>query len=172
MKKVGLVLLWALACALSGCGDLLSLHALYTKQDQVFDPAIEGRWENKDDILTVKRMGDMYEAVLQGRTPAAEAVKYEVHLVDVKGLRFADILATDQIGHNILRVHVADNKLTIAFMDSEWLRQHVPHEDADIENFRTQAVLTYRTAQLKSVVAKYAQQPKAYDKDIEFLRAK
>src|SRR5204863_562919 len=34
---------------ITGCGDLVSLHALFTPKDQVLDPAIEVRWEDDSD---------------------------------------------------------------------------------------------------------------------------
>ena len=62
----------------------------------------------------------------------SDKVNYEVHLVDINGVRFADLLPEDQIGHLILKVLVADGRLRISFFDSEWLRQRVPHEEADM----------------------------------------
>jgi hypothetical protein len=41
----------------------------------------------------------------------------------------------------------------------------VTHEQAEIGGGRTRAVLTLRTAQLRALVAKYARDPRAYDKD-------
>jgi hypothetical protein len=156
-----------------GCGDLLSLHALYTNTDQVFDPTIEGKWERTSDSISVKRTGDMYELLLQNR-PATkeEPTKFELHLVDVQGVRFADLLAADQIGHMILRVRQSGGELHVAFMDSQWLRQQAPHDEADIELGRKQAIFTVPTPQLKKLVAKYALEEKAYDAGIDFSRPK
>jgi hypothetical protein len=165
----------ALAAALvaTGCGDLLSLHALFTPQNQVFDPAIEGRWQNPDDVLQVERSGDRYDVVLQSKKDASEKVKYEVHLVDINGVRFADLLPEDQIGHMFLRVHVAGEQLHLAFLDSEWLRKRVPHEEADTNRIGKQAVLTASTPQVRAMVAKYSREPKAYDEhEVVFDRAK
>jgi len=155
-----------------GCGDLLSLHALHTKQDQVFDPAIEGKWENADNALSVKRVEDRYEMMLEARPKHSEATKFEVHLVDVDGVRFADMLVSDQIGHMIVRVRHTGGKLQVAFLDSPWLREHAPHDDADIELWRKQAIFTVPTVQLKALVAKYAKEEKAYDKELVFNRGK
>ncbi len=157
----------------TGCGDLVSLHALFTPQNQVFDAAIEGQWENKDDALLVERSGDRYDVTLQPKGIGSDKVKYEVHLVDIHGMRFADLLPEDQIGHMILKVLVADGRLRISFFDSKWLRQRVPHEEADMGRGTQQAVLTERTPQLRTLVAKYAREPKAYDEDeIIFERSK
>jgi hypothetical protein len=159
------------ACAfLAGCGDLLSLHALYTKADQVFDPALEGNWQSADNSMSVKREGDLYEVLLQSRPPMGEPTKFELHLLDIRGVRFADLEAADQIGHMILRVRLTEGKLHVAFLDSEWLRQQVPHDDADIELGRKQAMLTVSTPQLKTLVAIYAMEDRAYDKEIVFER--
>ena len=55
----------AASTCMVGCGDLLSLHALYTKESQVFDASIEGKWQNADNSMVVTRMGDFYEVLLQ-----------------------------------------------------------------------------------------------------------
>jgi len=65
----------------------------------------------------------------------------------------------------IVRVRVADGQLHVAFFDSKWLRDRVPHEEADGNYGGHQAVWTAATRQLRAVVAKYAQEPRAYDSD-------
>jgi hypothetical protein len=153
---------------------LVSLHALFTLQNQVFDAAIEGRWDNRDDtLLLVQRSGTGYDAVLQSKSDPSDKAKYEVHLVDINGVRFADLLPDDQIGHMILKVQTADGRLRVSFFDSEWLRQQATHEEADAGGGKKQAVLTQSTVQLRALVAKQAGESKAYDKnDIIFERAK
>jgi len=51
----------------------------------------------------------------------------------------------------------------LAFFDSEWLRARVPHEEADLQDARKQAVLTASTPQLRRMLAKYAREPRAFD---------
>ncbi len=173
MRPVGIVLLSAFALLTAGCGDLYSLHPLYAKTDQVFDPTIEGRWEDGDDLLLVQRMGDLYQATLQSKKDASETQKYEVHLVDVGGVRFADLLHEDSVGHMFVRTRLMDNELHLSFLDSEWLRKRVPHEESEVDGGRAQAVLTMRTPQLRGMVAKYAREPKAYDEhEVVYKRAK
>lgn len=173
MRTVALALLSASALLTVGCGDLLSLHPLFTKSDQVFDSAIEGRWEDGDDLVSVQRMGDLYEVKLQSKRQPSETHTYEVHLTDISGIRFADLLVEDVIGHMFIRVRITADELRLSFLDSEWLRKRVPHEDSEVDGGRTQAVLTSRTPQLRSMVAKYAREPKAYDEhDVVYKRAK
>jgi hypothetical protein len=153
-----------------GCGDLLSLHALYTKETQVFDPSIEGKWQNADNSMVVTRMGDFYEVLLQACPAHGEPTKFEMHLLDIQGIRFADLEGADQIGHMILRVRQSGGQLQVAFMDSKWLRETVPHDDADIERGSKQSILTVPTPQVRNLVAKYAREEESYDKEIVFSR--
>ena len=156
----------------TGCGDLLSLHPLYSERDKVFDTVYEGRWENKDDLLTVRRAGDHYDVTLQSKLNLSEAVEYEVHFVDIAGARFADLLPVESIGHMFLKVRVVEGQLRFAFFDSEWLRERIPHEKSVIAQGKTQAVLTARTPELRNLVAKYGSDPKAYDDETVFDRMK
>ncbi len=166
------LMLLALCVFLSGCGDLLSVHPLYTAEDRVLDPALEGRWENEDDTLTVVRDGNAYEITsAPKKSPAGETRKWVLHLVDLGGVRMADLIpADDAIGHMVVRVRVKDNELRVAFLDSEWLRQRVRHEDVRQANGQLQAVLMERTPQLRQLVRKYATVPQAYDEEISYHR--
>jgi len=155
---------------LSGCGDLLSLHGLYTDSDRLFEPAIEGRWQNENDRLAVVREGDVYELTLQSVSNPSHESKFELRLVDIKGVRFADIIPSDGFGHMFLKVQLTDGRLRVAFFDSEWLRQRVPHEEADETSGHKQAVLTARTPELRNIVGKYAAEPKAFGEEIIFRR--
>jgi hypothetical protein len=172
MRNVLSLALLGAGLLITGCGDLLSLHALYTEQDNVFDPALEGRWENKDELLIVQRESPGYIATLQSKKTPSELLKYEVRLVEIKGVRFADILPVDAVGHMFVRVRVTDDQLRIAFFDTKWLRQQVPHEEADVAEGKKQAMLTAHTPELRSLVARYASEPKAFDDGMEFRRMK
>jgi hypothetical protein len=95
-----------------------------------------------------------------------------MHLVDLNGVRFADLLPEDMLGHMFLRVRLLEGQIHIDFFDSEWLRKQIPHEDADIDNGRKRAVLTARTPQLQTLVAKFAREPKSYAGETAFRHAK
>ena len=152
-----------LAIFTSGCGDLLSLHALATDSTRVFDPAIEGAWQNDDEELRVARAGDHYEIVFHPRKPPSEDVRWEAALTDLNGVRFADLLGPDTIGHMFARVQANTGELRLVFFDSEWLRARVPHEEADLQDRRKQAVLIASPPQLRRMLAKYVREPRAYD---------
>jgi len=156
---------------LAGCGDLLSLHSLYTAQDRVFDPALEGRWLHGDTILTVERDEDFYKLTTQSNKDPANRDVWEMRLVDIGGVRFTDILDSEGgVGHMILKVSVAGSELRMAFFDSKWLRDQVPHEEAEVSNGDHIAVLTMSTPELRKLVGKYGSEPKAYDDTLLFRR--
>ena len=156
---------------MAGCGDLLSVHALYTVQDRVFDSALEGRWQDNDTMLTVERAEGCYKVATQSKKGSAERREYEMHLVDIGGVRFADLLPADgYIGHLILKVRVTEGQLHFAFFDSEWLRQRVPHETAEVANNDKLAVLTISTPELRKLAQTYGSEPKAFDEGATFHR--
>jgi hypothetical protein len=112
------------------CGDPLS-SIRYTEQDRVLDPALEGRWENDDNLLTVVRDGAAYEVTFQSKGTPEERQQYEVRLVDIAGVRMADLVPSGGIvGHMFVKVRVSEGELRIAFFDSKWLRERAPHEYA------------------------------------------
>lgn len=78
----------------------------------------------------------------------------------------------DGIGHMFLRVRVAEGRLRIAFFDSKWLLERIPHEEAEVSKGTKQAVLTASTPQLRKLVEQFAMEPKAYDEETVFQRAK
>jgi hypothetical protein len=49
------------------------------------------------------------------------------------------------------------------YLDSKLLRERVAHQESELDAGTTVAVLTQRTPQLRSMVAKFALEPKAYD---------
>ena len=69
------------ALLLTGCGDLLSLYPLYLKAQPLFDPTIEGRWESKDNSISVRRADDIYELELRSKPSSREEPsRFEVRL--------------------------------------------------------------------------------------------
>lgn len=158
---------------LTGCGDLLSLHPIYTAQDKFFDPAVEGRWESGDDVLVVKKLENGYEFTLGGKkSPHNREKEYEAHLVDIHGVRYVDLIPKDSLGHMFAKVRVADGKLIVTFMDSKWLIERIPHQTSEVAGGETMPVVTLSTAELRKFVAQYAMEPKAYDKDMVFRKIK
>jgi hypothetical protein len=166
--------LWAalgLALATAGCGDLISLHPLCAPGDRVLEAALEGRWENEDNVLTVTRAGSAYEVALRGKTAPIAEQEYEVSLLELGGVRMADlVLSSGEIGHMFVRVRVKEGDLRFAFLDSAWLRQRLPHEAAEVAKGNTLAVLVAPTGELRKQIEKYVRVAEAYDDEIVYQR--
>ncbi len=171
MRRFMIAAALSAALATAACGELLSLHPLYTDQDRVVDPALEGRWENDDDVLSVSRDGAAYEVTLQPKNDPTDRQEFEARLVDIGGVRMADVIPTGgTLGHMFVRVRISASELRIAFLDSEWLRQRIPHEDVLVAKGNRQAVLTARTPELREMVKKYVVIPQAYDDELVYRR--
>src|SRR5215831_18616698 len=89
------------AAVLTGCGTP-SVHAIYSKDKEITEPALVGAWKAADasDKTTyeVKRDGDAYRLAVtvtgdQGAKP--ERYEFEVHLVQLGSFKFADFAATE-----------------------------------------------------------------------------
>jgi hypothetical protein len=171
MKQILLAAVFGAALLSSECGDLLSLHPLHTGESPVVDPAIEGCWETADSLLTVSPNGAAYEVTLRSKKGSSEPQEFEAHLTDLGGIRMADVVPTGgMLGHMFVRVRVSAAELRIAFLDSEWLRKRIPHEDVLVAKENKQAVLIARTPALRKQVQKYVAVPEAYGDDLVFRR--
>jgi hypothetical protein len=172
MRKALLLTALTSVLFIAGCGDLLSLHPLYTEQDRVLDAALEGRWEDNDNLLTVTRDGAAYEVTFQSKGTPEERQQYEMRLVDIAGVRMADLLPRSGIlGHMFVRVRVSGGELRIAFFDSAWLRERLPHENVGVARGNQQAVLIVPTAKLRKLVTRYAAHPQAFGDELVYRRA-
>ena len=138
----------------------------------MFDAALEGRWEDKDNWLTVTRDGTAYDVTLQSKETPEERQQYEMRLVDIAGVRMADLLPTGgTLGHMFVRVRVSAGELRIAFFDSAWLRERIPHEDVRVAKGNHQAVLIVPTARLRKLVTRYVALPQAYGEELVYRSA-
>jgi hypothetical protein len=125
---------------LIGCPSY-SVHPLYTDQDAVVEPALEGTWgdANSDDkeAITFQKSGD-YEysmAVVDPRTKVKQT--YKVHLVRLGNQLFMDLIFHDQtvngakldspIGafptHVIARVKISGDDLAYATLEDDAIRK-------------------------------------------------
>ena len=170
MRRSKIALLLTIGVATTACGDLLSLHGLYKPESQVFDSTVEGAWEREDDRLFVQRSTDGYSVRAEDKRDASDVLRYEVHLADVNGVRFADLRQEDTIGHMLVRVRVVNGELRLAFLETAWLRDRIPHESADVERGQTRTVLTIPTEKLRELVSRFALEPRAYGGELVFRR--
>ena len=95
-----LLLLVIIAClALIGC-PALSVHPLYTDQDAVVEPALEGTWGAPDpsdkDVITFRKSGDRGYKLSVFHPDTKVTDNYTVHLVLLESQMYMDLIADDQ----------------------------------------------------------------------------
>jgi hypothetical protein len=134
--KVLLLFLVVACLALLGCPSY-SVHPLYTDQDAVVEPALEGAWVGPDpddkEGVVFKKAGD-HEYSMAVFYPATKVTQtYEVHLVRLRGHLFMDLIANDQTvdgakldgvmgvisTHIILKVKISGDDLAYATLELE-----------------------------------------------------
>jgi len=149
--KPRLLLLIVGACLfLIGCPSY-SLHPLYTDQDAVVEPALEGTWVFPDpgdeEEITFKKASDheYSMAIFHPDTKVSET--YKVHLVRLGGQLFMDFIADEQtipgvklegpLGviatHMIAKVKVTGDNLAYATLEEDKIREHNPTGDARLD---------------------------------------
>lgn len=153
--RVLLFLISILACLpLIACPSY-SLHPLYTDQDAVAEPALEGTWVSPDPgdkgEMTFKKVSD-YEYSLAIVDPDIKASQtYKVHLVHLGGQLFMDLVFDDQtvdgvkqddpIGvlatHVILKLKTSGDDLAYATLEDDAIKKPNPTGGAPLDYLGT-----------------------------------
>lgn len=175
MRFTTWLMLAAGAAILTGCAPPVSIHPLYTSQDLVADPALEGTWaEPNGEIWQIHKSGDGYEVnVLHaGDSPAAET--YLVHLVRLNNSDFIDVTSKSQpdlgiAGHLFGKFSLQGDECRVTVFDDAWLRRTVQAglaPQAVAVESSGQVILTAPTADLQRFVLLHAADPDAWDADV------
>ena len=144
MKALPLLLILACAClALTGC-PAYSLRPLYTEQDAVMEPALEGDWATprpEDTEVSTFRRSEGHAYALSVFHPDTKVQEnYTVQLVRLEGQTYMDLMAEDQriggtkldglIGliptHVILKVKISGDDLAFATWEDDAIRKQGP----------------------------------------------
>jgi len=138
--KVLLLFLLIACLSLIGCPSY-SVHPLYTDQDAVVEPALEGTWSDPDsddkEGIVFRKSGDRKYTLSVFHPDTKVKENYEVHLVRLGDQMFMDIIADDQtVGnakldgpmgviptHLIWRVKISGDDLAYATLEDEAIRK-------------------------------------------------
>src|SRR5260370_26875885 len=105
---------------------------------------------------------------------SAVALKFEVQLVQLNGSRFLDIVrSTDGWsipGHNFAKISLDGDQSKISYLDSDWLKEQILAERPSNRFKKEFVILRDNTAGLQEMVAKYANEPRAFDGQLELKR--
>lgn len=166
----------ALAClALSGCAPT-SIHSLYTSEDAVVEPALEGTWmdaDKQDDTpIVLKKSGD-HQYTMTIVDPDKKFVQnYDVNLVRLGNELYMDLAFSDQTidgekvdlplgalpSHEIVKLRITGDDLAYATLDSkeirkqnQWTSQPLAFTDTDED-----ALIVSPTADLRNYITTHA----------------
>jgi hypothetical protein len=165
-----------LACLLlCGCPSL-SVHPLYTDQDAVVEPALEGTWSAspaEKEEYCFQRSGDHeYSlAVLYGDTKVSQ--NYEVHLVRLDGQLFMDLIFKNQTvrgaevddplgivpAHVIAKVQISGDDLAFATLEDDAIQNQSTSGGTplDYQMASTSMLVTTETEALRSYISAHAE---------------
>ncbi len=195
-KPVALVALSSLL--FSGC-LIMSLHPFFTDKDAVFEQSLVGTWvdESGKATLTFKQFGaNAYRITyhqkestppMGGKKRAGEPGELEGHFGRVGGSLFLDLYpdkgSWDRLKNELLAVHLAPthtiskvwfegDKLMIAGLSHDWLKDLVTQDSSAIPHEKVEGaiVLTASTEALQDFLKKYGNDPKAFGGGEEFHR--
>lgn len=173
--KTRLLLFLASACLLfSGCAPS-SLHPLYTDQDAVVEPALEGAWGSDHDDkaeLVFQKSGDHEYNMAIFCTDTKVSQNYEVHLVRLGGQMFMDLIFKGQTvngaevdaplgivpAHVIAKVNISGDDLAYAPLDDEAIRKSISEgTPLDYQMVDETMLVTARTDALRGFVSSHAE---------------
>jgi hypothetical protein len=166
-----------LACLLLiGC-PAYSAHPLYTDQDAVVEPALEGTWLSPDpddkEEMTFKKAGDREYAMAIFHPDTKLSETYKVHLVRLGGQLFMDLIANDQTiaganldgpmgviaTHVISKVKVSGDDLAWATLEDDAIKKQSAAGGAplDYQTVNNDLLVTAPTDALRRYVSAHAE---------------
>lgn len=172
MKALLLLSLAAVCPVLSGC-PAYSVHPLYTDQDAVVEPALEGTWTDSSDEKSefrFKQSGDHEYTMVVSDPDSRIEQNYKVNVVRLGDQLFVDLAFKDQtvngakiddpIGviptHAIAKVSISGDDLAYATLEDEPIQKQNPR--AGLRYVATEGTLlvTAQTEALRRYVSVHA----------------
>ena len=184
MCRASLILPPVLALLLAAC--VPSLNPLYTSNQLVFDPGLEGTWVEKEGHNTwVIRKGEDkgYEIrYTEDGVPAG----FEGQLVELGDHLFLDLypaepeIRNDFYKGHLIRAHTfgrirrEGDRMRVAMLDPDWLEPLLARKQVRLEHVRIEddIVLAAPTAALQEFLLKHVTDPKAFSDPVELIRQK
>ena len=177
MKVLWLTVLVAGMFLLTGCGDLLSLEPLATKENAVFDSALPGTWtDNQDTLCVVRAANPVYRIVWISAGDGRDETRLEGRLVRMGEERVLDVSGVDPgafsvAAHVFLRVRISRGTMELRFLDSDWLQQQVKQSSLAYSVIgEGHPIITAPPAQLLTFLQQFGLKEEAMDKPILLTR--
>jgi hypothetical protein len=136
MRIPQLVLAVAGTLMCTGCSEMISLHPFVTDGEAVLDARLLGVWADgsgdKEPMYIVRQDGNGY-TIGRSDSDSPAIYKLKAKMLRVGDARILDLTPADEDAfqvavHTPLRVWMEGATLRMAFLDSEWLRDHASAE--------------------------------------------
>jgi hypothetical protein len=141
MKARLLAVFIVLCLPLCACPSY-SLHPLYTDEDAIVEPALEGTWsiDSDDNVeLLFEKSGEGEYSLSISCTDSKALQNYKVHLVRLEGQLFMDLIFENQTveatkveepfgafhAHVIVKVNISGDDLAYAVLEDDAIRQPI-----------------------------------------------
>ena len=164
----------------TGCGDMMSLEPLATKDNTVFDAALLGTWTDNEGTLCVVRQLDKvdnkaYDIAWVNSGSTGDKIRLQGHLVQMGAERVLDALAVDPgtfsvPAHVFLRVRLSPGAMELRFLDSEWLQNQVKQSSLAHTVSGNHPVITAPAAQVGTFLQQSGLKEEALDKPLLLTR--
>ncbi len=189
MRKTKFALITFLGAALCGC--VLSLHPLFTDGERIFEPGLDGVWQDKEkkSTFTLWWFADGKFYFLRTELKDQPNGDFNAVLGTVGKYRFLEIIPRrpDNIhaksfygGHFIQafsfwKVALGGDTLTLTPLNYQWFEEMIKAKKLDIKHEQQEGgfiMLTASTEELKAFVLKYADDKSAFSDGLTFERKK
>lgn len=175
MRALLLPFIASCSLILSGCSAVYSAHPLYTNEDAVEEPALEGKWTPGNDDKTAfciqKSDGTEYNMVVS--EPDSKIIQlFKINLVRLNSDLFADIAFKSQLfdreevdpplgtitNHVIVKLDISENDLAYAPLDADVIEKQSKEGSAHLDYLDTNdaMLLTASTEDLRQYISIYS----------------
>jgi hypothetical protein len=154
---------------------LLSLEAVATRENSVFDPALVGAWNAGDAVIIVQAGEDksyrIHWVSAEG-TETPRFVRMEGRLAKIGAQRILDLSAAEPGSafsipcHVFVRVRPVKDGLKVQFVDSKWMREQAASSGLASFPWEGHPVLTGPPATVEAFLLKFGFDERALEDPI------
>ena len=171
--KVRALALISVACVMLGGCSAYSVHPLYTAEDAVVEPALEGTWVTDDKTeIQVQKTGSHEYSVVMTDPETKEVQTYNVNLVRLGDQLFADMIfdgrtlggtkldepAGVEAMHVVLKLNLSGGDLAYATLDKDAIEKENAATKPPLDTMATDdgMLVTAPTEALRRYLAAHA----------------
>lgn len=163
---------------------VLSLHPLFTEQDAVLIPGIEGLWSIPyfDMMVSFQKAGDNFYLMKYGSE--ANPSTFEAVFVKIKNELYLDLngVLSDTLGdedyrnsfvpvHTFYKIRMSKDTLELFDTNYSWFFNYAASKNFQLkyEWVHNAMLLTYETDELKSFIAENSNEPEIFENPISLI---